>query len=100
MKIPKRFKQYGQTIRVAYNAKILNRDEVVGLCDIKQCLIELCPSTEAAPISEGKIEQTFVHEWVHIILDSMGERELSRNEKFVQQFAGLLHQGMTTAEYK
>ena len=38
------------------------------------------------------IEQTLYHEVVHAILDTMGEHELSSNEKFVQQFSLLLHQ--------
>ena len=31
---------------------------------------------------------TFVHECVHLILDTMGESEMSGNERFVNSFAG------------
>ena len=43
---------------------------------------------------------TFYHEKVHIILDTMGERELSQNEKFVDTFAKLLRQSDETANYE
>lgn len=36
---------------------------------------------------ESKLN-TFIHECVHIILDNMGEKELSANERFVCTFAG------------
>ena len=35
---------------------------------------------------------TFIHEIIHGILDTMGETELSSNEKFVNTFAGYLYQ--------
>ena len=31
---------------------------------------------------------TFIHECVHLILDTMGESEMSGNERFVNSFAG------------
>lgn len=34
----------------------------------------------------------FIHEIIHGILDTMGETELSSNEKFVNAFAGYLYQ--------
>lgn len=43
---------------------------------------------------------TFFHELIHVILDNMGEKELSANEKFVCTFAGFLTESMTTEQYK
>ena len=49
---------------------------------------------------EGNKVNTFFHELIHVILDNMGEKELSANEKFVCTFAGFLTESMTTAEYE
>jgi len=100
MKIPKSFKLFGLTIKVVFAKGMLDRDDSVGLAFIKRSVIELCPTTEQAPISPSRVEQTFCHEWVHFMLDAIGERDLGRNEKFVSQFSGLLHQGLTTMEYE
>jgi hypothetical protein len=35
---------------------------------------------------------------VHLILNAMGEDDLYKNEKFVDLFAGLLHQVLTTSK--
>lgn len=42
---------------------------------------------------------TFYHELTHCILDTMGESELSRNEKFVCCFAGFLTEAMKNAYF-
>lgn len=49
--------------------------------------------------SDGCKVNTFYHELIHIILDNMGEKELSCNERFVSTFAGFLTEAMTTAEF-
>ena len=43
-------------------------------------------------IDQESINTTFIHEVIHGILDTMGETELSSNEKFVNTFAGYLYQ--------
>lgn len=48
---------------------------------------------------EGNKKNTFFHELLHIILDNMGEKELSGNEKFVSTMAGFITEAMTTADY-
>ena len=49
---------------------------------------------------EGIKVNTFFHELIHIILENMGEKDLSANEKFVCTFAGFLTEAMTTAKYE
>jgi hypothetical protein len=44
------------------------------------------------------MEHTFCHELCHAILSHMGEDKLTRNEKFVDVFGGLLHQAMTSSK--
>lgn len=47
-------------------------------------------------LEEGQKDHTLWHEITHVILDHMGEEELSSNEKFVDLFGGLLAQVIKT----
>jgi hypothetical protein len=62
--------------------------KLLGLCEFPKSLI----SIYVKGIDENLVEQTLYHEVVHAILESIGENELSSNDKFVQNFALLLHQ--------
>jgi hypothetical protein len=62
--------------------------KLLGLCEFQKSLI----SIYVKEIDKNLVEQTLYHEVVHAILDSIGESELSSNDKFVQNFALLLHQ--------
>lgn len=66
----------------------LDELNLLGLCEFPKSLI----SIYANGIDKSLIDQTVYHEVVHAILESMGENELSSNDKFVQNFALLLHQ--------
>lgn len=70
----------------------LDELNLLGLCEFPKSLI----SIYAKGIDENLVEQTIYHEVVHAILESMGENILSENDKFVQNFALLLHQFETT----
>lgn len=48
----------------------------------------------------GSKRQTFFHEVVHAILDTMGETELSKSEKFVCTFSSFLNEAMADAVFK
>lgn len=61
---------------------------LLGLCETDKSLISIYDKG----IDENLVEQTIYHEVVHSILESIGENELSSNDKFVQNFALLLHQ--------
>lgn len=65
---------------------------LLGLCESVKSKISIYTDG----IDQSLIEQTIYHEVVHAILESIGENELSKNEKFVQGFAVLLHQFETT----
>ena len=60
------------------------------------------PATHQIHISDALDDSnkmhTFFHELLHAILDCMNHR-LSRNEAFVDQLGGLLHQALAGATY-
>lgn len=70
----------------------LDELNLLGLCEFPKSLISIYKKG----VDENLVEQTIYHEVVHAILESIGENELSANDKFVQNFALLLHQFETT----
>ncbi len=107
MKIPKRFKLFGQTIEVSYDPTLVNELDWTGAASYRKNTIRLMPDCEAHPRSPDQIEHTFLHEMTHHILYYAGgawqggERsKMHQDEQFVDNFAGLLHQALTTMEYE
>lgn len=89
----------GQTINIVYEPRLFDYDDSHGLAVFRENLIKILPKTESHPRTEDAIEATFYHELIHWILYMMGEDELKSNEKFIDNFSGLLHQFYKTAKY-
>lgn len=92
--IPKRFQLMGHT----YSVCIVPDDQWmfdddVGACDHERHQIFIRKSQ-----NDSAKQHTFCHELTHAILGKMGEDELDEDEKFVDCFAGLLHQAWTTCK--
>jgi len=96
MKIPKEFKLMGETIRVKYVSGLVFDTDNTGEAYFRRNEIRLQKNEDGWRINPEKTEHDFCHEVVHHILFKMSERELTNNEKFVDTFAGLLHQALTT----
>lgn len=99
MDIPKEFKLFGTRIEVQFNNERCNDKQVYGESNYGESKIMLSTMQESMTLSEDKILDTFYHEKIHMILDTMNENELSNNEKFVDVFAKLLRQSDVTAIY-
>jgi hypothetical protein len=101
MRIPKSFKLHGQTIKVKYVTNLVYKQGAFGQAKYVENRIELQPNTKDVPVPYEQVEETFLHEMIHHILNHMGgkyESELKSDEEFVEGFAQLLHQGLTTQE--
>lgn len=95
-KIPGKFKVGGTSIVIA-NPEYID-DGVLGMCHLNEGFIEIANTFRMNhPQSSDSKVNTFYHELVHAILDTMGELDLSRDEKFVNCFAGFLTEALTTA---
>jgi len=94
--IPKKFNILNHTVKVKMVDSIPNR---LGECHKDLCSVDIATHIDDDKLPDSIIEHTFFHEVVHIILDSMGEYKLSSNEKFVDVFAGMLHQVIKTSKY-
>ena len=99
MKIPKSFKLFATTINVIFDNERMNNEGLLGLSEIMLSLISLTNKYKGKNLKDETIIDTYYHEKVHMILDAMGEFELSKNEKFVQLLASLLRQVDETSEY-
>lgn len=97
-KIPSKLNIGGQLI----NVEIVDRCEgdVLGLCNTAQGKILIANTFDGITQSETSKINTYWHEVVHCILDTMGEKELSENEKFVNCFGSFLTEAMTNAYFK
>ena len=61
-------------------------------------IAEYCRSSQKQ--SDYSKVNSYYHELIHLILDNMGQHELSNDEKFVSTFAGFLTEAMVTAEFE
>ena len=88
MKIPNKIRIGGQDINVCIKDHLVN--EKLGTMCLASGELKIAEKFYDSKQSESSKGNTFIHEVVHGVLDSMGERELSSNEKFVTTFASLL----------
>jgi len=99
-KIPKSFQLYATKIDIVYDNKLMNEKSQYGESRYSESKIVMSDTHNLDPLSKDKMLDTFYHEKVHMLLDTMGEHELSNNEKFVDTFGKLLRQSDVTAKYK
>ena len=100
MRIPKRFRLYGHVIEVVDEPLLDSRHGNIGEARYTRNEIALQPECVSFSRPDTYREQVFCHELVHWILHEMFENELRSNEKFVDNFASLLHQAFTSMEFE
>lgn len=97
-KIPSRYNVGGTTIEV----KMVERcdNNCVGMSFTCSGKIEIADKyNKDDKQSESSKKNTFYHEMLHTILDTMGEDELNNNEKFVSCLSSFLTEAMTNAVF-
>jgi hypothetical protein len=97
--IPCGFKLFATTIHVVFDNKRMDDLKAYGYWHPSESTITLALKDGLTPIPDDKVMDSFYHEKVHAVLDTMHEYKLSSNEKFVDTFAKLLRQADETAEY-
>lgn len=88
MIIPNTIKIGGQDISVV-NKEHLDNDILGDIC-IVEGVLKIADNFKNRKQCQSSKITTFIHEVVHGVLDTMGEFELSGNEKFVCTFSSLL----------
>ena len=107
MKIPNSFQLLGQRITVVVDPSCFTeKDSAYGYASYRTNQIQLRPSTETHPLNQEQLEQTFCHELMHFILYHAGAAYsgkhdyMHQDEGFVDLCGSLLHQAITTMEYR
>lgn len=97
MKFPNSFQVGGQDINVVEVERCEN--DSLGISCVAEGVIEIAKTFKGKKQSDSVKLNTFYHELTHAILDTMGENELSSNEKFVNTFAGFLTEALRSFKY-
>lgn len=84
MRPPRQFELQGRTIRVV--TKRLGED-TVAQWEARRDLITIIPD-----LPPDLRYASFLHECVHAWMDALGRENLSKDERFVDGLAGLVHQ--------
>ena len=88
MVIPKKIIIGGQDIDIVHNERLDN--DILGEICLGEGVLQIADTFRNTKQSESSKINTFIHEIIHGILDTMGEFKLSKSEKFVCTFASLL----------
>lgn len=88
MIIPDKIRIGGQEISVVKEERL--DDNKLGTICVAEGVLRIADNFNNLQQCESSKINTFIHEVVHGILDTMGEFELSGNEKFVCTFSSLL----------
>ena len=97
MKIPHKFKVGGQDVNVEFANTIVG--DRLGESVLWNGKIRISKTYKGEPQTDSSQFNTFYHELTHAILDTMGEYELSANEKFVCSFSGFLSEAIRSFEF-
>ena len=90
MNIPASFKLGGLTWKVVWRKRLKGK---YGECVLEKQIIHIL---EGLP--PELTEQTFLHELCHAIHYAMGKNE--HDEEFIDAFATMLHQALTSMQYE
>ena len=88
MIIPDKIRIGGQDI-IVVNKERLDDNKLGTIC-VAEGLLRIADNSSNIKQCESSKFNTFIHEVVHGVLDTMGEYELSGNEKFVSAFFSFL----------
>ena len=88
MILPDKIRIGGQEISIVNEERL--DDNKLGTICVAEGVLRIADNFNNLKQCESSKISTFIHEVVHGILDTMGESELSGNEKFVCTFSSLL----------
>ncbi len=96
--IPMSLELHGIAYRVHKLAELTVNTDNLGEAGYRLGEIKLQAVLPGTPMREDRQGQVFCHELTHVILHEMHDKKRD-DEAFVDLFASLLHQALTSAEY-
>ena len=97
IQIPKSFSLLGKTWSVALDTTLMQKARW-GECIAVTSSINIYPENGEIEVNREQVEETFLHELVHALLDAASRHDLSDDEPLVESLAGLLMQFLKTQE--
>ncbi len=98
MKIPKSFEMMNRKISVTIkNSEYMNKANILGYSNLNIATDKSEIVIEKAPTSV--IQETFIHEFIHLVFDVIGEKRLAQNEKLVVLMSQVIAQAIQTMEF-
>lgn len=93
MELPKKIQIGGQVLTTEMCDELGGK---LGKCCAYNGYIRIATNIDGCIQTESSKFNTYVHECVHIILDTMGRGDLSQDEVFVSSFAGFATEGLVS----
>lgn len=97
MIIPDSLRVGGQDMAVSYPNDMEGK---LGQCCLSAGYIKIAKTFDGKEQSHSSMLNTFYHELVHSILDTMGRDDLSQDEVFVSSFSSFLVEAILSYKYK
>jgi hypothetical protein len=93
MELPKEIQIGGQVLTTQICEELGGK---LGKCCCYNGYIKIATNVDGSTQTESSMLNTYIHECVHAILDTMGMDDLSGDEKFVSTFAGFATEGIVS----
>lgn len=93
MKLPQTIQIGGQELTTIMCDELGGK---LGRCCIYNGYIKIATNVDGSTQSGSSMFNTYIHECVHAILDTMGRDDLSSDERFVSTFAGFATEGIVS----
>lgn len=93
MELPKEIQIGGQVLTTQMCEELGGK---LGRCCCYNGYIKIATNVDGSTQTESSIFNTYIHECVHAILDTMGRSDLSNDESFVSSFAGFATEGIVS----
>ena len=98
MRIPRTFTLNGEKILVVIAEDIESTTGNVGEAHFDNRTIILSRKMDGGKMSDMEVFETFVHEFLHLLLYQSGKRKLSRDEDFIEKLEHLVLEFIRTHE--
>ena len=92
IKIPQKIEVLGSTIDIVWDNDYCERSNLLGEADNNHNRILLKEKHENILIKDDALEETFIHELVHLVFRKIGRKDLYDDETLVESLSNTLHQ--------